>query len=121
MKFKTKFIFDEYKGKQIWNLTPIKEFEQLAKDSSKQWEFQCVCGKTVIDTPYRVISGHKKSCGCMRYKNIVRKERTQGNRSRCNPKQFIGMKNNKLTVVDYVGENEKGRIRLKCICSLLYT
>lgn len=115
MKFKTKYEFSDYEGKPIYYLTPIACSEQRAKDGSKQWEFECVCGKTIIAPPYRVISGHIRSCGCMRYKNIVHKSHAKGNRSKCDPEKYIGVKNNKLTVIGYTDPSE-GRIKLKCLC-----
>lgn len=116
LKFETKYRIEDYIGKEIYYLKPVKEVEQRAKDSSKQWEFECVCGKHIITTPSRVISGHNKSCGCMKYKNMKSGPRDKGNRSRINPDEYIGKKNNMLTVIGYTNPLEKGRVKLRCLC-----
>lgn len=67
MKFQTKYFIEDYLGKRINNLMPIAIAHTRTKDGSIKWIFQCICGKEVEETPYRVISGHRKSCGCMRY------------------------------------------------------
>ena len=115
MKFETKTKIEDHLGKEIFYLTPISESSELAKDGSKQWNFRCVCGKIITDTPYRVMSGHKKSCGCMRYKNIKRKT---GKRpaARVDAVSMIGRSKNRLTVIGYEREMEKGRVKLKCRC-----
>lgn len=116
MKFQTKYNIADYAGKKIFHVTPIEVSYERAKDGSIQWVFRCDCGKEFLAAPYRAISGHKQSCGCMQYKNIVRKDRKKGNRSRCNPEQFVGMKNNKLTVIGCTDQQEKGRVKLHCRC-----
>lgn len=116
MNFQTKYQISEYINKPIYYLTPIGISENNAKDGSIQWVFRCVCGKEIETTPYRVISGHNKSCGCMRYKNIVHKEHSRENSTKTNPEEYIGQKNNKLTVIGYEKPKEKGRLKLKCQC-----
>lgn len=115
MKYETKFKFSDYAGKQISYLTAVAESETLAKDSSKQWDFQCVCGKIVTCPPYRVISGHIKSCGCMRYKNITRTIRNRP-KQKVYADRFVGKKNNRLTVIGYERPVGSGRVKLKCQC-----
>lgn len=116
MKFEKKYFIENYYGKQINYLTPLQEVSERAKDGSKKWEFECICGEHIFETPYRVISGHKKSCGCMRYKNMRSGPREHGNPSRINPDSYVGLKNNMLTVVGYTDPKDKGRIKLKCLC-----
>ena len=116
MKFETKFKIQDYIGKEINYFTVIGENDQLAKDGSRQWDFRCVCGNVVTTTPYKVISGHKKSCGCMRYKNITHKEHNRENLQKVDAEKYIGRKNGKLTVVGYVKPSGKGRLKLECIC-----
>lgn len=116
MKFETKYNFQDYCGKKINHLTVVEESSERAKDGSKQWVFECVCGERLTTTPYRVISEHIKSCGCMRYKNMKRKKQEKGNKPRIDVESFLGMKNNRLTVIGYTNPEEKGRIKLKCLC-----
>lgn len=115
MKFETRYKIQDYLGKTINYLKVIGENEHLAKDGSRQWDFQCVCGNVVTTTPYLVISGHRKSCGCMRYKNIKRKQE-KPRAARTDVESFIGRKNNHLTVIGFDKPDGKGRLRLKCQC-----
>lgn len=116
MKFETKFKIQDYAGREINYLTVIGENEKLAKDGSIQWDFQCVCGNIITETPYRVISGHKKSCGCMRYKNIKHKKHVCTKSQRVDADSYIGKRNNRLTVVGWEKPENGGRINLVCRC-----
>lgn len=116
MKFQQKYFFEDYRGKELSYLKPIAENPELAKDGSKQWDFECVCGKVITTTPYRVVSGHIKSCGCMRYKNIVHKEHRRDNLQKVNPEDYIGMERNRLKVIGFIRPKEKGRTKLECQC-----
>lgn len=110
------YKIEDYICKRIFYLTPIRESNETSSDGSKKWEFECVCGKHIFETPYRVIYGHKKSCGCMRYKNMRSGPKEHGNRSKINPYSYIGLKNNKLTVIGYTNPEKRGRLKLKCLC-----
>lgn len=50
-------------GKTFGMLTAIKEQSGLKNHS---WEFSCTCGVVKIIQKGNVISGHTKSCGCLR-------------------------------------------------------
>lgn len=71
MKFKIKYKIEDYIGKEINYLTPMRVSENRAKDNSIKWIFRCRCGKEVEETPYRVLTGHRKSCGCLKYKHLL--------------------------------------------------
>lgn len=117
MKFETKYHFEDYVGKQIGNLTPICESNIRAKDGSKQWEFECVCGKRVVSTPYRVISGHKSSCGCERYhRQTTAKKGKKESKPRVDAESFVGKKSHKLTCIGYEIPKKVGRLKLICRC-----
>lgn len=116
MKFESKYNISDYIGKEFFYLTVIGESASLARDSSKQWEFRCVCGEKILSPPYRVISGHIKSCGCMRYTNIKHKKHKSDNLQKVDPDWYIGKKNNYLTVSAIAGKNDNGRIMLNCLC-----
>lgn len=116
MKFQRKFFISDYIGKTINYLTPLKEAEETAPDGSQQWVFKCICGKQITEKPDRVISGHKKSCGCMRYVGIKHKEHRRDNLQRVIPDMFIGKKQNMLTVLSVERPKGKGRTKLKCVC-----
>lgn len=60
------YVISEYLGQKIWNVTVIGvDPEYVGKTyNANHWLFQCDCGNTFSASPSRVISGHKKSCGC---------------------------------------------------------
>lgn len=118
MKFVSKYHFEDYIGKQINNLKAVDTSELRTKDGSKQWIFECICGKEIYAPPARVISGHIKSCGCTRYIQ-PHNPRLKG---KTNPKKIdfsnlIGQTNNKLTVVAVHRSADGGRAKLECLCS----
>lgn len=118
MKFQSQYCIDDYVGVPINYLTPIEVCADRAKDKSVQWVFKCICGEIVISSPYRVISGHKKSCGCMRYKTPQQLNKKPANRppARVSPEDYIGRKNERLTVIGYRRPDIKGRSQLECRC-----
>lgn len=61
---------DEYIGKKFGQLTVIGQ-EPGAHFNSNKWVFLCDCGKTLIERPSRILSGHSKSCGCMKGKSSL--------------------------------------------------
>lgn len=115
---KSNYKFSEYKWKQLHYLTPIAISDTPDSHGCEQWDFKCICGKIVTKPPYRVLSGGHRSCGCMRYKNSVRKGVPQGPHKvpRVDLSRYIGQKNNRLTVVDYVRREGKKAFELKCEC-----
>ena len=118
MKYQSKYLFDDYKGIKFNYLTPIATSDIRAKDSSCQWVFKCICGTEILSPPARVISGHKKSCGCMRYKTPEQsnKKMTVRPPARVSPETYIGRKNERLTVVGIKRPDIKGRLQLECLC-----
>lgn len=116
MKFQTKYLFEDFDGKQINFLTPIRENPGLAKDGSKLWDFKCVCGNVVTETPYRVISGHIKSCGCMRYKRTKESKPRTNVKKRTRIEDYIGRKSHRLTVTGIYIPEGNGRVKLECKC-----
>lgn len=101
VKFTGKYEIDDYIGKKFGLLVVDSISTSHAKDGSKQWLFRCECGKTVLDTPYRVISGHRKSCGCMKFKNMT-----------CENIGFIPR--NLLSKTEIIFYNKWERIRTRC-------
>lgn len=118
MKFAPKYNIEDYIGKTFNYLTAMNATCEKAKDGSPQWEFRCVCGNLVVSTPSRVITGHKKSCGCMRYSSPEQKSKKPSIRppSKIHPEEYIGKVSEKLTVVGYIRPEGKGRLQLECLC-----
>lgn len=39
--------------------------------NSNHWLLKCDCGKIISESPSRILSGHKKSCGCRKSKKLT--------------------------------------------------
>jgi hypothetical protein len=50
-------------GKKFGRLTFIQTTSNIS--GRAVWEILCDCGKTIIDIASPIVSGHKKSCGCL--------------------------------------------------------
>lgn len=57
----SKYNREEYLNKKYNGLT-VKGFEH--KNNSLSWLCECECGSMKIYNPYKVITGHTKTCGC---------------------------------------------------------
>jgi hypothetical protein len=68
----------DLKGKKFGQLQVLCEYSERANDkhNSYQWECQCDCGNIVIVISSYLTSGHKTSCGCLRWSGDSR--RTHG-------------------------------------------
>lgn len=62
---------NEYIGRKIGNLTVIGLSNENKHFNSKRWIFRCDCGNEIVDFPSRILSGHKKTCGCGRYLGCI--------------------------------------------------
>lgn len=58
---------EDYIGKKINNVRVIGKDESIKSRDYNHWIFECSCGNRFSASPSRVLSGHKKSCGCGRY------------------------------------------------------
>lgn len=109
-----KYKISDYEGKKIFHFTVLSENPCNDNAKVKTWRFLCECGKVVDEEPYRVISGHKKSCGCKRYtKKVPEKVIT---RPKVNPKVYIGQKSHRLTAVAVEKIEGNYRKQLLCLC-----
>lgn len=63
----------DYIGKKYGHLTVIGQSKATHKYSNK-FDFQCDCGKIISEEPTRVLSGHKKTCGCRCPKPKIKSE-----------------------------------------------
>ena len=63
----------DYLGKKLWNVTIIGlDPDYIGKTyNANKWLFQCDCGTIFSAAPSRVLSGHKKSCGCRNAKQRI--------------------------------------------------
>lgn len=62
---------NDYIGKRFGMLTVIGPDTRSDHFNSNHWVFKCDCGKKFSDYPSRVLSGHKKSCGCNKGKGTL--------------------------------------------------
>lgn len=58
----------KYVGKRFNALIVLGPDAENQHFNSNHWVFKCDCGKIFSDYPSRVLSGHKKSCGCKKGK-----------------------------------------------------
>lgn len=65
---------DEYIGAKFGNLEVIGEDPNYAGKTynSNHWLLRCDCGNIISEYPSRILSGHKKSCGCRKAKVMIR-------------------------------------------------
>lgn len=117
MKFETKYNVNDYIGHKFGKLVVVGTHNELKKDGSKQWKFLCDCGSVVFDAPYRVLSGHKKSCGCLESTRKGIKNSSNKNCARVFLEDYIGKTSNNLTVIGLERNQNGGRAKLKCLCS----
>lgn len=59
---------EEYIGKRFGNLVVLEKDESNIHPNSNHWLVRCDCGKEFSAYPSRILSGHIKSCGCMKGK-----------------------------------------------------
>lgn len=59
----TKHNISDHIGKKYGHLTVVGQSPKTHRYSNK-FDFQCDCGKIISEEPTRVLTGHKKTCGC---------------------------------------------------------
>lgn len=57
-------------GQKFGRLTPYENTHKIANDRTFLWLCRCDCGNIVLASTQSLTSGHKKSCGCLRRKDI---------------------------------------------------
>lgn len=61
------------------DLTVIKESEKKRRSLAGKWyHCKCVCGKSADVSVYKLLSGEKKSCGCLRSRACTARVTTHG-------------------------------------------
>lgn len=61
----------KYIGQKYGMLTIVGLSDNNAHPHANHWTFKCDCGKEFDEVPNRVLSGHKKSCGCHKGKGAL--------------------------------------------------
>lgn len=103
----------DYIGKRYGHLTVIG----LSASNSRHpycnhFDFKCDCGNIISEEPSRVISGHRTSCGKCQF-------RKKEYKPRFNIDDYIGKKNNMLTVIgiaERLPNDNKWYLECQCDC-----
>lgn len=88
-------------GMRFGKLTAIRPTEERGSGRDVIWLCKCDCGKEAKVALGQLISGRRKSCGCL------------GHPDR---KDWIGKQFGRLTVIEYAGKRG-GMHRWKCLCA----
>lgn len=88
---------------QFEQLTALRELPERMR-GAVAWLCRCSCGKEVVALRSDLVSGHKKSCGCLRKK------------SPANTRDMIGHRYGMLVVRERAGSTDKGNALWLCDC-----
>lgn len=87
-------------GQKFGRLTAIRPTGERDARGNMIWQCHCDCGKEICTDLSQLVSGNKKSCGCLKNPPL---------------KKFVGRRFGKLTVTEYAGK-KNGMHQWKCIC-----
>ena len=96
-------IYKDYTNQKYHSLTFINRLDDVVCNGSYKWRLKCDCGKYITASPYNVISGSIKSCGCQNIKKQNEKLLS-----------YIGITHGILECVDVDIDNNK--VICKCRC-----
>lgn len=94
---------------QIFGRLTVIERAENANDGHARWLCKCECGKTTIVNSNVLKKGHTKSCGCLNREVAAQKAKLQY-------KNLINQHFGRLTVIEYLGSDNKGSVLWKCVC-----
>ena len=100
-----KYKIEDYIGKKYGHLKVLGK--AIESNVPNCFLFLCDCGREISLAPDLVIKGHQKSCGKCLFSNE--------SPARIKPEDYIGKRNNLLTVVS-THKEPKGRTKLICLC-----
>ena len=87
-------------GRRFGRLTAVRPTGERSTRGNMIWHCRCDCGKEVCADLNQLISGDKKSCGCLKNPPL---------------KDYVGKRFGRLTVTGYAGK-ENGVHQWRCIC-----
>lgn len=93
--------FEDLTGKKFGKLTVLertKNYVSSSGESRTAWKCQCECGNICVVLAKQLKNGMTKSCGCLKHNNKP-------------IKNLIGLKFNRLTVIEYVSYS-----KYLCLC-----
>ena len=88
-------------GQRFGKLVCIEQTEKRSYRGTVVWRCHCDCGNECFAPSKQLLSGYKKSCGCLSHPPL---------------KEFVGKRFGQLTVIEYAGKRA-GMHRWKCICN----
>lgn len=88
-------------GLRFGKLTCLEPIQERSQSGGLIWRCHCDCGTDCLAESTQLISGRKKSCGCLSYPAL---------------KNYIGAQFGQLTVITYEGKRS-GMHRWRCRCS----
>lgn len=92
----------DLRGQRFGKLLAVKETNRRGKGGSVIWHCQCDCGNTIDAPSNQLLSGYRKSCGCL---------------SRPPLKNWIGKQFGDLTVLSYAGKRDGAHLwHCRCQC-----
>ena len=100
-----KYKIEDYIGKKYGHLKVLGK--AIESNVPNCFLFLCDCGREISLAPDLVIKGYQKSCGKCLFSNE--------SPARIKPEDYIGKRNNLLTVVS-THKEPKGRTKLICLC-----
>ena len=94
-------------GKKYGRLTIIKLIDKTENGHNNRALCKCECGGFTETAINNLKNGHTKSCGCLQ-KEVMGYSTSLDLR--------VGDRFGKLTVLEYIGTNDRNRSKYKCIC-----
>lgn len=97
-------------GNKYGKWTVLYPIDKKTNSRSLYWHCKCDCGTEKDVVGYSLINGGSRSCGCL----VTETAKERGEKRR---KDYIGCTFGKLTVLEEIGENDKGQRLFLCQCS----
>lgn len=109
-------LLQDLSGQKFGRLTVI-EYDHGGRPAGTFYKCRCDCGKQIVVSRSHLVDGHTNSCGC------YNKERIHETHFK---NDMIGEKFGKLTVLEYVGRNQKlsapvSLYKCQCECGSITT
>jgi hypothetical protein len=93
-------------GQRFGHLTVLERAPQNTRSNRVRWVCSCACGGETVVAGCHLISGHTRSCGCLR-------RQVAGAR---NFKNCIGQRFGRLVALEQAGRNKHGQVMWLCVC-----
>src|SRR6516165_743395 len=98
--------FVDLVGRQFGNLTVLEKVQTNTRANRVRWYCSCACGDKTIVAGCHLVSGHTRSCGCVRRQVTATRFF----------KNCIGQRFGRLVVLARAGRNKHGQVLWLCAC-----